>query len=122
MRITTLACMAAFVALAACGNPAKSQNDQGRSPSGAYKVTMMDGTAVDVDLKADGSFTMSESGGPVAREGTWRRADGQFCLNDTARPREVCMDEAPVGDNGGFDLSGRGKVVMQFRPMPAASS
>ena len=50
MRITTLACMAAFVALAACGNPAKSQNDQGRSPSGAYKVTMMDGTVADVDL------------------------------------------------------------------------
>lgn len=122
MRITTLACMAAVVALAACGNPAKGQNDQGRAPGGAYKVTMMDGTTVDVDLKADGSFTMSEPGGPVAREGTWRRTDGQFCLNDTARPREVCMDEAPAGDNGGFDLSGRGKVVMQFRPMAVASS
>ncbi len=120
MRITMLACVAAFVALAACGNPAKNQNDQGRSPSGAYKVTMMDGTEVVVDLKADGAFTMSEPGGSAAREGTWRRADGQFCLNDTARPREVCMDEASVGENGGFDLSARGKVVMQFRPMAAA--
>lgn len=121
MRIATLSLIAGATVLAACGNQGAAEaagaGAEGPAKPGSYLVTLQDGSQGRIALRPDMTFTLSErSDGRVLREGTWRQDAGQFCLNDTAREREVCMDQTAVGTSGAFTLGARGQVVMQLEP------
>ena len=120
MRLLTPILLVPAIALAACSGGESGSSAAPAAKPDTYAVTLQNGTKGRMELRGDNSFILSDGDtGQAVREGTWRHQNGQFCLTDTQRPNEVCMDEA-AGENGAFELSARGQVVMSFKPAGAA--
>ncbi|MBN8552247.1 MAG: hypothetical protein J0L52_05075 [Caulobacterales bacterium] len=90
--------------LAACGPAVGANSGDGPAQSGIYAYTMPDGTEGSMVLHSNGDYAQMVDNEPLPIEqGTWRRHDGQFCLDDGAGA-EACFDEAAVGADG-FSLT-----------------
>lgn len=120
MRIRSLALLAFTGALlSACGPADGVRSGDGPAQPGIYAYTMPDGAAGSLMLHGNGDYAQMIDNAPrPIEEGTWRRRDGQFCLDD-GEGADACFAEEAVGEDG-FSLTPPGGAPVVFTLRAAA--
>ena len=94
-----IVCLAAS-ALIACGPAVGDKSGDGPAQSGIYAYTMPDGTEGAMVIHGDGNYAQMLDDVPEPIEqGTWRRENDRFCLDDGQGP-DACFIERAVGTDG----------------------
>lgn len=121
--------LASIAALAACSQagapeaeePAAVETPRVAVTPGLYETMNAEGTIGGAELMEDGSYRTFDIDGVDTGNGTWTNVGKRSCFDPAGDDPEICYTGSDPDEDGRFDGTSDGGVVITVRPVADAS-
>lgn len=120
-----LVALASVAALAACSqsetpaaeDPVAVETPRVAITPGFYETMNSEGTIGGAELMQDGSYRTFDRAGADTGNGTWTNVGKRTCFDPSGDDPEICYTGGEPDEDGRFDASSDGGIMITVRPV-----